>query len=130
MEIKMTNRDALDNAIVILSDLRANGTMSNVDAQIVELVIPKLTGMLDALDRKTASKKPTPKQQENECRKQNILDVLRDAAEPMRCADIGTAVGISGNQASALLSQLVKAEVVERSKGPKGVSLFSLRAAE
>lgn len=128
MENKMTNKQALYNAIKMLTDYSVSANIP--DAQIVP-VIDKLTAMADALEKKSgAGRRPTPKQQENECRKQQILDTLREASEPMRCSDIGAAVGISGNQASALLSQLIKAEVVERSKGAKGISLFSLRTAE
>lgn len=125
----MTNKQALTNAMNFLDDYAA--TIKDEDILIeIEGTWNKLSAMAESLAKKTTSKKPTAKQQENECRKQQILDVLYSSSGLMKCGEIATAVGISGNQASALLSQLVKAEAVERSKGAKGVSLFSLRVAE
>lgn len=126
---KMTNKQALVNAMNFLDDYAA--TLNDTDTLVeIEGTWNKLSAMVDAMSKKAANKKPTVKQQENECIKQKILDALNGASEPMTCKEVGAAVEISWNKASALLSQLVKAGAVERGKGEKNVSVFSLRVAE
>lgn len=125
---KMTNKQALENAIKYIDNELEHLTIGE-DVAIANETRDKLTTMLKALDRKNVAKKQTPKQAENECHKQKILDLLV-GSNGMKCGEIGAAIDISGNQASALLSQLVKAEVVERFKGEKGATLFRLREVE
>ena len=89
----------------------------------------KLTALRDQVAKRNASKsdKPTKTQRENEGVKDAIREFLRTNPDT-RCGDIATAVGISGQKASALLTQLVKAGEVAKGEGPKRVTLFRLVA--
>lgn len=79
-----------------------------------------LENELVLLDRKNkASKKPTKTQVANEELKDRILDLLKGSAEPLTATNIATALDVSVNKASAMLTQLrednsVTREVVKR----------------
>lgn len=86
----------------------------------------KLTALRAQIEKRntTHSDKPTKKQVENADVKDAILSKL-SSTEGKRCGDIATAVGISGQKCSALLSQLVKTgEVIKTEE--KRVALFTL----
>jgi len=87
----------------------------------------KLTALRDQITKRNATKsdKPTKTQRENEGVKQAILSFL-NSVPSARCGDIATATGISGQKASALLTQLVKAGTVTKFEGEKRVTLFKL----
>lgn len=88
--------------------------------------VEKLIALGQSLEKRNASKgtKPTKTQKENAEVKVQILSFLQ-GVDSAKCGDIATAVGISGQKCSALLSQLVTAgEVVKTEE--KRVSLFSL----
>lgn len=87
----------------------------------------KLIALRDQITKRNATKsdKPTKTQRENEGVKQAILSFLNLNASA-RCGDIATACGISGQKASALLTQLVKAGTVAKFEGEKRVTLFKL----
>lgn len=89
----------------------------------------KLEALRDQTAKRNAAKvgKPTKTQQENEGVKDAIREFLRTNPDT-RCGDVATAVGISGQKASALLTQLVKAGEVAKGEGPKRVTLFRLVA--
>lgn len=99
------------------------------NCELPDEVAAKLYAMSAALDKKAANKKPTAKQQENECVKQQILDTLAGSENPQKCGDIAKAIDISGQKCSALLTQLVDAGAVERVEGEKKQTLFRLRVA-
>jgi len=71
-------------------------------------VAEKLIALGQSLEKRNASKsgKPTKTQKENESVKAQILENLA-VDKGVRCGDIATALGISGQKASALLSQLI-----------------------
>ena len=75
---------------------------------------------VELLDKKNkAPKKATRTQIENEGLKDRILDLLSASPEPLTATNIGLALGVSVNKASALLSQLkednsVTREVIKR----------------
>lgn len=98
-----------------------NQSFEGITADHVE----KLIALGQSLEkRNSAIRKPTKKQGENEGIKSQIKDFLFNTPSA-KCGDIATAVGISGQKCSALLTQLVKAgEVVKTEE--KRVSLFSL----
>ena len=90
-------------------------------------VAEKLIALGQSLEKRNASKsgKPTKTQKENSQIKDSIAGLLQNAPAPMRCGDIATALGISGQKASALLTQMVKAGEVVKSEGEKRVTLFA-----
>lgn len=118
---KMTNKEALIHVRNLLCG-------NDVDVDVTE-VIHKLDSMVIALEKKTANKKPTAKQQENECHKQQILDTLAGSENPQKCGEIAKALDISGQKCSALLTQLVDAGAVDRVEGEKKQTLFRLHVA-
>lgn len=86
------------------------------DSEIVDFVNHEI----ELLNKKNARpKKATKTQIENETLKDSILDVLRNADHAMTATEIGDALGVSVNKASALISQLkednsVVREVIKR----------------
>lgn len=89
-------------------------TVCSADAEIVEFCNHEIALLVKKNSYK--STKPTKTQIENEGLKDAILNALD---KPMTATEIGSAVGISVNKASALLSQLkednsVTREVIKR----------------
>ena len=90
----------------------------------------KIDKMIASLQNKSANRKPTAKQNENEELKAVILSVLTDEGKTV--SDIQTlderispAVGVSNQRVSALLRQLVAEDKVKKLVDGKK-SLFSL----
>lgn len=87
-----------------------------INGNLTEETIAKLEALKAQLQKRaSAERKPTKAQRENEDVKCAILDTLRGGDVAMQCKDIAEAVGISGQKCSALLKQLVEAELVEKS---------------
>ncbi len=89
-------------------------TVCSADAEIVEFCNHEIALLVKKNSYK--STKPTKTQIENEGLKDAILNALD---KPMTATEIGNAVGISVNKASALLSQLkednsIVREVIKR----------------
>ena len=89
-------------------------TVCSADAEIVEFCNNEIALLVKKNSYK--STKPTKTQIENEGLKDAILNALD---KPMTATEIGSAVGISVNKASALLSQLkednsIVREVIKR----------------
>ena len=89
-------------------------TVCSADAEIVEFCNHEIALLVKKNSYK--STKPTKTQIENEGLKDAILNALD---KPMTATEIGSAVGISVNKASALLSQLkednsIVREVIKR----------------
>lgn len=87
----------------------------------------KLTALKEQLVKRNTSKsnKPTKTQRENAEIKAQIKDFLTHTLQGVKCGDVATELGISGQKASALLSQMVTAgEVVKRMD--KRTALFLL----
>ena len=112
MKKNITRVDALNLAIAALSD--------NTDA------VEVLTSIRDTISKANSRKsdKPTKTQVENAGIKAQIAAML--TSEGIRCGDIATAVGISGQKASALLSQMVREGTCRKVEGAKRVTLFAL----
>lgn len=120
MTKKVALRVALDALNLVAEQMTpsADWTMDEVKA--------KLSEMMESLDRKTSSTKPTKTQQENEAIKEQMLDLL-GKGEPMRATDVATALGLSsGQKAAALLNAMEKEGKVAKVKGEKGATLFAL----
>ena len=113
MNIKLTNRVAIE---IALSTLPTNKSFTVDSATFsAEEVKAKLEAMLTAYEKKaTAPKKPTKTQQENEPVKQAIVTLLKDSPSPLTASDVAASVGVSVQKASALLSQLVVADLAKR----------------
>lgn len=107
----MTYAKALEIAIAAVEDAEAIEKLEALKAQLA-----KRNG------RK--SDKPTKKQVENGEIKNAIRETLAEA-EGMTATEVATAVGISLAKATALLTQMVKAEEVKR-EVEKKVAHFSI----
>lgn len=75
--------------------------------------------------KRNTNRKPTKAQIENEAIKEKIVDFLGSSDSGVRNGDIATALELSPNKVSALLSQLRKSGVVKREYDKK-VAYFSL----
>ena len=94
---KMTYTMALDVAINAVSD---------------DAVVEKLTALKAQIEKKnSADRKPTKAQVANDALKGEILVFLADVHT---ATEVAENFGISNQKASALLTALVKAEMVER----------------
>ena len=116
---KMTYVNAINAVLTAVKD----NDITAINSEVVE----KLIALGQSLEKRNSSHsngKPTKKQAENADVKVAIKTVLADH-DPMKCGDIASLVGISGQKCSALLSQMVKAGEVVKSE-EKRVSLFSL----
>lgn len=81
---------------------------------------------MDLLARKHSTKSGlTTTQKENEDVKGLIAATLAENVAPMKSTDIGAAVGIGVQKATALLSQMVKAGTVVRAES-KGKATFTV----
>ena len=92
-------------------------TVNASDAEIVAFVKHEI----ELLDKKNtyASKRASKKQEANESIKDAILNVLTNSDKAMTATEIATAIDVSVNKASALLTQLkednsVTREVIKR----------------
>ena len=95
--MKMTYAMALDVAINAVSD---------------DAVVEKLTALKAQIEKKnSAERKPTKTQVANDALKGEMLAFLADAHT---ATEVAENFGISNQKASALLTALVKAEMVER----------------
>ena len=107
-----------------------NAVLTAINEKSFEGITPehveKLIALGQSLEKRNHAKsgKPTKKQTENADVKAKIVEYLW-THDHVRCGDLATAVGISGQKCSALLSQLVKAGAVVKTE-EKRVALFSL----
>ncbi len=107
-----------------------DGVIALLNGEPTEFTVEQAVEFL--LDRKAkhtakanGERKPTKTQLENEGIKEQILGVL--TAEPTPVAELCEQVGISNQKATALLTQLVKAEQAVRSE-VKGKAYYALPA--
>ena len=101
----------------------------NVALEAVENaeVIEKLEALKAQLEKRNASKGQTKAQKANEGLKTEILAFVGEAGA-VRAGDVATQFDISGQKASALLNQLVKAEALEKF-AEKKVTFFKVAEA-
>ena len=113
---KMTQRDFFNEVIAMAE---ANGRADLVDFA---------NGRIEALDKKSANRKPSKAQVENEGVKATILEAL-EGVDGITVTDLikstDALADFSGQKISALLRQLVEAGKVAKVT-EKGKSLFSL----
>ena len=119
MTNKLTNKEVL-NAVLGMEEVKAN-----------PLYVAKIEAMIEAIEKKSANRKPTAKQTENESVKAEILEVLI-GSNGMRIAEIMKACAYefsSNQQCTALVRQLVNEGKVLRIED-KRVTLFRLAEEE
>lgn len=93
-----------------------------IEGKLNEEAIERLNALKAQLAKRNSSgalKKPTKTQRENEEFKVKIVDMLTEEVDGMTATEIGSALAISCQKASAILSQMVKAEVVAKVKEGK-----------
>ena len=107
-----------------------------VENYSVEQAVEFIDGRIAQVAKKNATggeRKLTKTQLENEGTKGVILEVLSNVTEPVTIADmqkLSTALGALSNQKiTALVSQLAKANAIERTE-VKGKAYFALPSAE
>lgn len=109
---KMTYVEALAIAINALEDVEA---------------VERLEALKAQLEKRNASRGQTKAQKANEGLKAEILAFVGEAGT-VRAGDVATHFGVSGQKASALLNQLVKAETLEKF-AEKKVTFFKVAEA-
>lgn len=109
---KMTYVEALAIAINALEDVEA---------------VERLEALKAQLEKRNASRGQTKAQKANEGLKAEILAFVGEAGA-VRAGDVATHFGVSGQKASALLNQLVKAEALEKF-AEKKVTFFKVAEA-
>ena len=114
---KMTYAQAIDFTLQVLNENQYEG----IEAEKA-MAMEKLEALKEQLAKRNSSgalKKPTKTQRENEEFKVKIVDMLTEEVDGMTATEIGSALAISCQKASAILSQMVKAEVVAKVKEGK-----------
>ena len=107
---KMTYAVAIDRAIV-----------GDVDAEVVE----KLKALKEQLAKRGSGKKSLTKTQKEGLElMERIVEVLADAEDGMTATEVGDAVEVTCQRASALLKKLVEDERVRKDKVGKQVRFF------
>ena len=115
MANKMTYAEALNLAINFLNE---NIQYGDNFGEVVER-LEALKAQLAKRNSSGALKKPTKTQRENEDLKVKILDMLAEEADGMTATEVGSALAVTCQKASAILSQMVKAETVVKVKEGK-----------
>lgn len=112
-KVTMTQAMALTLAIDFINGVDMPETVD------MGAVADKLSAMVDTLNKKSASKKPTKVQTENEGYMSEILEVLSADGQPMTikeiCAKSETLAEFSTSKMSALLKKLVDSGNVVKS---------------
>lgn len=106
---KMTYAMAIDNAI--------NG---KIDEETIER-LRALKAQLAKRNAGSGERKPTKTQKENEGKKAIILDMLAGEPDGMTATEIGSALGVTCQRASAILNQMVNAGDLNKVKNGKAM---------
>ena len=107
---KMTYAVAIDRAIA-----------SDVDAEVIE----KLEALKEQLAKRGSGKHGLTKtQKEGQVLMEGIVESLAEVDEGMTATEVGAAVGVTCQRASALLKKLVEDERVRKEKVGKQVRFF------
>lgn len=113
---KLTNVKALAIAI----------EEGNLSAEVVE----KLTAIKASFEKKSANKKPTANQKENENFKTLIAEVLNAAGKPMTVTEIQDAnaelKALSNQRVSAILRQMKEEGTVDKNTDKKKSYFFTI----
>ena len=93
-----------------------------IEGNLNEEAIERLNALKEQLAKRNSSgalKKPTKTQRENEEFKVKIVDMLKEDVDGMTATEIGSALAISCQKASAILKQMVDANAVNKVKEGK-----------
>ena len=93
-----------------------------IEGNLNEETVERLEALKAQLAKRNSSgalKKPTKTQRENEDLKVKILDMLAEETDGMTATEVGSALAVTCQKASAILSQMVKAETVVKVKEGK-----------
>lgn len=93
-----------------------------IEGNLNDEAIERLNALKAQLAKRNSSgalKKPTKTQRENEEFKTKIVGLLTEEVDGMTATEIGSALAISCQKASAILSQMIKAEMVVKVKDGK-----------
>ena len=90
-----------------------------------ERVVKYATHEIELLDKKASSKTMTKTQIENENIKAQIVEILKGNDNAMSVKEIQAQIGVSNQKATALVTQLVKAEIVKKDTTGK-VATYSI----
>ena len=101
---KMTYAVAIDRAIA-----------GDVDAEVIE----KLEALKEQLAKGSGKRGPTKTQKEGQVLMEGIVESLAEVDEGMTATEVGAAVGVTCQRASALLKKLVEDERVRKVKAGK-----------
>lgn len=107
---KMTKKETINLLIDVL--------MGNKEVEDMQIFINFLTNERELLEKKASRSGQTKTQKENETIKEKIVETLRELAKPATITEIQTAnvelTELSNQKISALLTQLVKSNIVVR----------------
>ena len=120
MTNKLTNKEVL-NAVLNMAEVKANPAYEE-----------KIKAMLEALEKKSANRKPTSQQIENENIKVEILEILEGYPNGLKVGQIMKLASYefkSNQQCTALLRQLRLENKVARVETKEG-TLYSLAEEE
>lgn len=93
-----------------------------IEGNLNDEAIERLNALKAQLAKRNSSgalKKPTKTQNENEQFKVKIVDFLTEEVDGMTATEVGSALGVTCQRASAILNQMVKDEVVAKVKEGK-----------
>ena len=93
--------------------------LATVDNDEVREKLEALKGQL--MKRSSGERKPTKTQKENEGKKAIILDMLAAEPDGMTATEIGSALGVTCQRASAILNQMVGAGDLNKVKNGKAM---------
>lgn len=112
MANKMTYAVAIDNALA-----------GNLTDEVVE----RLHDLQAQLAKRGSGHKGLTKtQKENEVLKNQILENLRAEVDGMTATEVGNSINVTCQKASAILRQMVEAEIVRKDKVGKVVRFFAV----
>ena len=96
--------------------------------ELTDEVREKLEALKASLEKRSASKsgKPTKAQREAAEFTESVYAQLVEMGSAVRCGDLATALGVTGQKTSAALRKLVEAGRVVKTEGEKKVSLFAV----
>ena len=100
-----------------------------IDPAVAEK-LEALKATLIKRNTKSGDRKPTKTQRENAEIKTRIVEFLGEKGEPVKAGEVGTALGMSTQKASALLRQLIDEGTVVKGEGEKRTTVFALATAE
>ena len=107
---KMTKKETINLLIDVL--------MGNKEVEDMQIFVDFLTHERELLEKKSSKSSQTKTQKENEVIKEKIVETLRGLDRPVLITEIQGAnaelANYSNQKISALLTQLVNAEIVKR----------------